>query len=126
VIVDTSAIVAIVAREEGWEGLVERLERADSVGMSSVSLLELTIVLGSERFGLSAADVRGIVDAIGIVPVDFTERHGALAADAYARFGKGNHAARLNFGDCVAYATAKLARDDLLFVGDDFSQTDLV
>ncbi|MCU1478899.1 MAG: VapC toxin family domain ribonuclease [Subtercola sp.] len=124
-IVDTSAIVAIVAREEGWQSLVEQLELASSVSMSSVSILELTIVLGSERFGLSVSEVHGLLSAIGVAAIDFTAAHEALASDAHALYGKGKHPARLNFGDCIAYASARLARDTLLFVGDDFSQTDL-
>jgi ribonuclease VapC len=57
--------------------------------------------------------------------VSFTERHATVAADAYVTYGRGRHPASLNFGDCMTYATARLADAPLLFVGDDFSQTDL-
>lgn len=57
--------------------------------------------------------------------IPFTEAHWRIATDAFLRFGKGRHPAALNFGDCMTYATAKLAGEPLLFVGNDFAQTDL-
>lgn len=62
---------------------------------------------------------------MGIVVVPFTDLHWQRAIDAFARFGKGRHPAALNFGDCMTYATAALARQPLLCVGDDFRKTDL-
>lgn len=60
-----------------------------------------------------------------IASIPFGERHWAIAADAFSRFGKGRHPARLNYGDCMTYATARLAGAPLLCVGDDFARTDL-
>jgi ribonuclease VapC len=61
--------------------------------------------------------------SLDVIP--FAEAHGRAAVDAYARYGKNRHPANLNFGDCLTYAVARLAEQPLLFVGDDFSKTDL-
>ena len=62
---------------------------------------------------------------LGLEIVAFSEQHAATALEAWQRYGKGNHSARLNLGDCMSYATAKLAGEPLLYVGDDFAQTDI-
>ena len=123
-IVDTSALIAIVAREGGWERLIDALEDSVTNALSTMTLLELRIVLSLERF--NAADVvDDLLRRYRIATIDFTVLHADAAAEAYRKYGRGRHPARLNFGDCASYATAKLAGEPLLFVGDDFSQTDL-
>jgi ribonuclease VapC len=124
VIVDSSAFVAIALREPGYEALVEMVTQP-AAAVSAVSALEVRIVLGSKRVGLSAAAVNAFLERTGIDVVEFTAAHSEAAAVAYRRFGRGNHAARLNFGDCASYATAQLAGQPLLFVGDDFTKTDV-
>lgn len=123
-IVDTSALIAIVVREDGWEPLVDALERSRRTRISVMTLLELRIVLAA---GLTRGDLaEELLRRYRIEPIDFTVEQSAEAAQAHQKYGRGNHAAGLNFGDCAAYATAKLAGESLLYVGNDFAQTDVV
>ena len=124
-IVDTSALVAIAAREVGYEELISVIETSAHTEMSSVTHLELLVVLGSQRFAISDRRVSELLRGLEIQVVSFTPAHAQIAAQAYARFGKGNHAARLNMGDCASYATARISGDSLLYVGKDFAQTDI-
>jgi ribonuclease VapC len=125
VIVDTSAIVAIVVREPDYQTLLAKLAGADRVGIGTPTLTETAIVL-SARLGV---DARGLVTRLlteaGIAAVPFGEMHLGAAVDAWLRFGRGRHPAGLNFGDCMSYATARVAGEPLLCVGDDFARTDL-
>jgi ribonuclease VapC len=124
VIVDTSALIAIVVREDGWEPLVDALERSRRTRISVMTLLELRIVLAA---GLKRGDLaEELLRRYRIEPIDFTVEQSAEAAQAHQKYGRGNHPAGLNFGDCAAYATAKLAGEPLLYVGNDFAQTDVV
>jgi len=78
------------------------------------------------RLGHDSRDlVIRLLDEFGIEEIPFGDRHWREAVDAFLRFGGGRHKARLNFGDCLTYAVARLANEPLLFVGDDFPQTDL-
>lgn len=123
-ILDSSALVAIVMREPGYEDLLGRVERSTRIAIGAATLLETGIVLSARL----AIDARGLLarllqeTAIGIIPL--TEEHFGVAMEAWLRFGKGRHPAALNFGDCLAYATAVVAGEPLLCVGDDFPQTD--
>jgi ribonuclease VapC len=125
VIVDTSAVVAIILRESGFEVVEEKLATASSPAMGAPTLVETGLVL-TTRLGENAGPLlaRFIQETrISIVP--FVEDHWRAAIDAHATFGKGRHRARLNFGDCLTYAIAKLARQPVLCVGGDFDKTDL-
>jgi len=124
VIVDTSAFVAVALREPGYQALVAAMTERPAA-MSAVSALEVRIVLGSDRFALSDSALDVLFERTGIHVIEFTSAHSQAAAVAYQRFGKGNHPARLNMGDCASYATAQLAARPLLFVGHDFAQTDI-
>lgn len=124
-IVDTSAIVAVALQEDGFERLKAALV-SQPVKMSSVTLFEARIVLESSRLGFGREAVDHYLESTEMQVVDFTNDHVAVATAAYRRYGKGNHPARLNMGDCAAYATAKLADEPLLYVGNDFAQTDIV
>ena len=121
---DTSALIAVVLGEPDAERFLATL-RSDAVTISAVSLAEASIVAEARQGPDAGRDlellVAGVVDRV--VAVD--EAHARAAAGAWRRFGKGRHPARLNFGDCFAYATASLANLPLLFRGDDFTQTDL-
>jgi ribonuclease VapC len=124
-IVDSSAILAIVFREPGYEAVLERLETASAAAAGAPTLAETAIVLSARL----RRDARGLLERLlqelRIQSVPFSDEHWRAAHDAYLRFGKGRHPARLNFGDCLSYATAKLAHQPLLFVGRDFAKTDV-
>ena len=124
-IVDTSAIIAIVFKETGYENLIEKLADADYLGIGTPTLAETGIVL-TARLGLGARSLLArMLQEFGIAEVPFGEAHWREAIDAYDHFGRGRHPARLNFGDCLSYATAKLAGQSLLFLGEDFKKTDI-
>ncbi len=124
-ILDSSAIVAIFLREPGSGDLLERIEAADIVGVGCPTLAETALVL-EHRIG---RDVRGaltrFLEELDVERVEFGDPHWHVALDAYRRFGRGRHPAKLNFGDCLSYATAWVADQPLLFVGNDFAQTDI-
>ncbi len=124
-ILDTSAIVAIVMKEPDHEELVAKLRTAGTLGIGTPTLTETGMVL-SARLGVEPQALldRSLRD-FGVMPVPFGELHWREALDAFRRFGKGRHPAALNFGDCLSYATAKVANHPLLFVGNDFSRTDI-
>jgi len=98
-ILDTSAVAAIVMKEPGYEELLKRIASGDPA-IGTPTLAETAVV-------------------------PFGESHYGAAVDAWLRYGKGRHPAALNFGDCLSYAVARLAQEPLLFVGDDFAQTDI-
>ena len=87
--------------------------------------MEAGLVLAGRRKKPLAGELEGLVAELGISVVPFGEKEAQAAVDAFRRFGRGRHKAALNFGDCLAYATAKVAGDTLLFVGDDFARTDI-
>jgi ribonuclease VapC len=87
--------------------------------------VETSLVLAGRRRAPADGEVEGLVKELAITIVPFGEAEWRVAIDAFARFGRGPHAAALNFGDCLAYASASAAGDTLLFVGNDFAQTDI-
>ena len=124
-VVDTSALLAILQDEPERRRFNEALESADSRLMSVATLVEISIIIES-RFGAEGLrDLDLLIERAGIelVPVDVEQARAARSA--YGRFGKGRHPAALNFGDCFSYALARVLGEPLLFKGDDFSQTDL-
>ena len=123
-IVDSSALVAIVLREPGWQTLTEKLS-SGAAGAGAPTLAEAGIVLTAKMGPRGRSLLARVVQEARISVVPFTDEHWPIAIDAYARFGKGRHAAALNFGDCLSYAVASLAGQPLLYVGEDFSKTDL-
>ena len=125
-ILDTSALIAIVLDEPERAMFVARIRAADVVAVASTTLVEAGIVLSS-RMGESAVRVvADLVIASDAVVVEFGPEHWQEAIAAWWRFGKGRHAASLNFGDCLAYAMSKVAGLPLLAKGDDFARTDVV
>jgi ribonuclease VapC len=124
-ILDSSALLAIVFKAPGAEAVLERVETAAGVAAGTPTLAETGIVLharlGEKAHGL----LERLLDELSIQEVPFGEMHWREAVDAYRRFGKGRHPAALNFGDCMTYAVAALSGEPLLFVGEDFSRTDL-
>lgn len=124
-IVDSSAIVSILLHEPAAETLVDKLLAADQKGIGVPTLVETGIVLTARVGDEAVALLSQFLQFFGVVPVPFTARHWTVAIEAFRRYGKGRHPAALNFGDCLSYATARLAGRPLLFVGSDFSRTDL-
>jgi ribonuclease VapC len=125
VIVDTSALIAVTFAEPGHRDLIAKLAGAPSAGIGTPTLTETALVLAS-RLGRDPRDlIIRLLDEFGIEQIPFGDQHWREAADAFLRFGRGRHRARLNFGDCLTYAVARLANEPLLFVGDDFTHTDL-
>jgi ribonuclease VapC len=127
-LVDASAIVAIITREPGHEALVSRLGRAATRATSAVAIYEAALGI-ARKLSWTAIEALALVDeflALGDIEVAVIDRQvGALAVEAFERFGKGRHAAALNMGDCFAYACARNRSEPLLFVGDDFNRTDV-
>lgn len=125
-IVDTSAIVSISFSEPGHQRLVDLLVADQRPAVSAATLTEAAIVLSARL----KDDARGLlarfIREAGVEVIPFGESHYSAAVDAWLRFGKGRHPAALNFGDCLSYATASLAGEPLLCVGEDFPKTDLV
>lgn len=124
-VIDSSAIVAIVLEQENWQSTFDRLLRASKPVMSVFSLYETSIVLLKRRGEQSLDRMERLLAALDVSVVNFDRVDVSLAIDAYKRFGKGRHPAQLNFGDCPVYALAKRNDAKLLFVGQDFTQTDV-
>lgn len=122
---DTSALIAILFAEPNHLDLVDRILDADHVRIGAPTLVEAGIVAAGRRRAPAGTDVADLVEELGVTVAPFTEAEWRLAVTAFLQFGRGRHPARLNFGDCLAYASAMHAGDTLLFVGDDFSKTDV-
>ena len=124
-IVDTSAVIAILLKEPGYERLMERLATSEQVGIGAPSVLESSIVLCSRLGHAGKTLLARLLQEAEIEVMSFSADHWTVAADAFIAYGKGRHRAALNFGDCMTYAVAKLADQPLLCLGDDFPATDL-
>jgi len=126
VIVDSSAIIAILLREPGWEELVAKLgAREAAAAVAAPTLAEAGLVLTAKIGRKGSMVLAQFLQEADLEVIPFAAEHWRVAVDAYARFGKGRHAAALNFGDCLTYAVARLAAQPLLFVGRDFTRTDI-
>ena len=124
-IVDCSAIVAMINREKDAEALEAALSAASEPKIGAATKTEAGIVLIA-KFGIRGKTLfERFLQKWGIATVPFDHEHAEVAVDAFHRFGKGRHSARLNMGDCYSYATAKVAGEPLLCIGDGFPQTDL-
>ncbi len=124
-ILDTSAVVAILQNEESAPRLVAALEEAGVRRLSAASLVEAGIILQARYGDHGERELDLFVQRARVEVISVTEEHAELARSAYRRFGRGRHAAGLNFGDCFSYALARALDEPLLFVGDDFSRTDV-
>lgn len=123
--VDTSALIALVFKEPGHEALIHKLSEADYLGIGTPTLAETGIVLTARLQRGGRTILARLCEELGLVQVPFGEAHWRETVAAYERYGRGRHPARLNFGDCLSYATAKLATQPLLYVGNDFDKTDI-
>ena len=124
-IIDSSAILAIFFRENDAEALLSTILNADFAGIGSPTAAETGLVLTGLIKQNAAVSLLRFFEETGIEIVPFSDLHWQRAIDAFARFGKGRHPAALNFGDCMTYATAAIARQPLLCRGEDFPKTDL-
>jgi ribonuclease VapC len=124
-VLDSSAIVAVLLKEPGHDRLLETIERAELIVVGAPTMLEATMVL-TTRLG---QDARPLLSAflrrLNAEVVAFNEEHLDAATTAFLRFGRGRHPAGLNFGDCMSYAVASVANLPLLFIGEGFPRTDI-
>jgi len=125
-VVDTSALVAIEQREADASTFEARLAMEGGGVISAVTLVEFSMVTLGRAKSIKVSSIDVVIDRMNLSIVDVTEVDALLAREAFLRYGKGIHPARLNFGDCFSYALAKRLGEPLLFKGDDFSQTDVV
>jgi ribonuclease VapC len=125
VILDSSAVVAILRAEPEASFMAEMMSVAGDCAISAVNYVEAAIVIDSGRDPIASRRFDDFFREAGIVIEPVTPRQAEIAREAYRDFGKGRHRAGLNFGDCFAYALAKERGETLLFKGDDFRQTDI-
>jgi len=125
VTLDTSAIIAILFAEPGYLDLVDRILAAGQVRVGTPTLVETGLVFAGRRRTQAVGELEALLRELDVTIVPFGEREYRAAVDAFLRFGRGRHKAALSFGDCFAYAVADTTNDSLLFVGNDFAQTDI-
>jgi ribonuclease VapC len=125
VTLDTSAILVILQQEEERDEFADLLEQASRRLVSTVSLLETSLVLEGRRGAEASLDLDLFIRRAAVSIIPFEEEQLFLARAAFHRFGKGRHPAGLNFGDCAAYALAQWTGEPLLFKGSDFAKTDV-
>lgn len=124
-VLDTSAILAVLLRESQADDLKALINASQSKSVATPTLLECGMVLGSRLGFDKILLLHRFVQIYGIRETEFGASHWLEALEAFRLYGKGRHKAALNFGDCISYATAKLARQPLLCIGNDFVHTDL-
>ena len=120
--VDTSALMAVVLGEDMADACIAALGDEDEILISAVTVAEALIVSARRNVG---EEMEGLIEGLGLNIIDVSLASARRAAQAYARWGKGVHTAGLNLGDCFAYEVAKQHRCPLLYVGRDFSKTDI-
>lgn len=115
----------MILRERGYGRLVKAIDDAVGLAIGAPTLLEVDIVVVRRLEEDGCKLVSRFLSDNRVEVISFGEQHRSIAREAYARYGKGRHPAKLNYGDCMTYATARLAGAPLLFTGEDFSKTDL-
>jgi ribonuclease VapC len=126
VIVDASAVIAVVNGEDDAEEYAEILLTASSLNISAATLLEANMVMRRSENPVMHRLVDDLIESLGVAIVPFDGDQARMAIHAFDRYGKGSgHKAKLNFGDCMVFALAKSLDEPLLFKGSDFSKTDL-
>lgn len=125
-IVDTSALVAVLRGETGHEELIATMAAARTMRVSAGTMLETSIVVDRLDDPVLGRRLDDLLAAIRVVVEPVTAEQARVGRHAYRDFGKGSvHPAGLNFGDCFAYALARTSGEPLLFVGEDFGHTDV-
>ena len=122
---DTSAIIAVLFEEPGYLDLIDRILAADHVRVGTPTLVETGLVFAGRRRAQAVGELEALLRELDVTIIPFGEREYRAAVEAFLRFGRGRHKAALSFGDCFAYAVADTANDSLLFLGNDFAQTDI-
>ena len=126
-IIDTSALIAILRDESDAAHYAQAIAAATKRRMSAVNFVESAVVIDASRDPIASRRFDELIKEANISIDPVTTDQAQIARDAYRDFGRGSgHAAKLNFGDCFAYALAKAAREPLLFKGDDFTHTDII
>ena len=125
-IIDTSAILAILFEEDDAELYARAITSADSCRISAATFVEAGGVIDTQTKDKGSRQFDAFIRRAGITIEPVSEEQAHIARQAYADFGKGRHPAGLNFGDCFAYALAKVVGEPLLFKGNDFGKTDVV
>ena len=124
-IVDTSALMAVILGEPDAEHVLSLMSRADELGVSAATLVEAGIVAEAKGGREAADDLMALLTDLECVVVPLDQDQTVLAVEAWRRFGNGRHPAALNLGDCFSYAAAKSLGRPLLFKGGNFAQTDI-
>ncbi len=124
-VIDTSALIAILQHEPEADALSEAILAASAPRISAATLVEAGIVMQGRHGDVGSRNLDVLLSQTRIEVLPLTAAHAALAREAFRRFGKGQHPAGLNYGDCFAYALAVALGEPLLFVGSDFGQTDV-
>jgi ribonuclease VapC len=125
-IVDTSALIAILRDEPQAETLAHAIESSSVRRLSAVSFVEAAVIIDASRDPVASRRFDDLIKEAQIIIEPVTEEQARIAREAYRDFGRGTgHPAKLNFGDCFAYALAKFTAEPLLFKGDDFARTDI-
>ena len=125
-IIDTSALVAVLDQEPEAERIAHTLASAPERVLSAANLVEVGIVMQARRGDDGARDLDLLLAKLRVEIAAVTASQADIARKAFRRFGRGRHAANLNFGDCFAYALAKDKSAPLLFKGNDFGRTDVM
>lgn len=124
-VLDTSAVIAVLQDEATAADFVDLLVEAERLYFSTANLLEAAIVSQARYGDAGERELDVLLHRLAVEITPVTERHVEIARSAYRRFGKGRHSAGLNYGDCFAYALARALDEPLLYVGEDFSRTDV-
>ncbi|MCQ8127544.1 type II toxin-antitoxin system VapC family toxin [Methylomonas rivi] len=125
-VVDSSALIAVLLMEPGAEQFLQQLAESEALYLSPASLLETAMVIEYKKGKVGADKLDELLAELMPIIVPFDHQQALLARTAWREYGKGRHPAKLNFGDCCSYALAKQLNKPLLFKGNDFSQTDLL
>lgn len=124
-IIDTSAIIAILFNEDDAPIYAKAIARAELCRISAATFVEASMVVETQTKNNGGRQFDAFIRGAGIAIEPVTEEQAHIARQAFIDFGKGRHAAGLNYGDCFSYALSKVMREPLLFKGKDFAKTDL-
>ena len=124
-IIDTSAVLAILYQEDDALYFAKAIAQASICRMSAANLLEAGIKIDADGDAAASRQLDALINRTGIVIEAVTHEQAQIARQAYVDYGKGRHPAKLNYGDCFAYALAQITGEPLLFKGNDFGQTDI-
>jgi ribonuclease VapC len=125
-VIDSSALIAILQDEPEGAALAALLETAPAPMIAAPTRVEASIVVLARKGESGLSMMNRYLSAAAVETITFDSRQAAIAVDAFRRFGRNRHRAGLNFGDCFAYALARATNEPLLFKGDDFVHTDVI